>query len=523
MLQITSEFGRLREVIVHRPGQELVRMTPSTRDYFLFDDLIYNEHARQEHDWLIALLRDHLGVKVHYFEEMLYEALSLAPSEQRDSLLRQVCSMESGRPPVEQRIGQLEVMVRWFRGRGWAQYTQDPEGDPMSGAPGSFSSSLAPLLTRTRDTAPLSAVDLESSDYLERRLDGWCSQGDYRALAEELVQGIESGVAGASPTERPGPQANGNQQRLIDADKDALRDFTEGRLFFLTPLPNLMFMRDVGTVVGKRFLLSRMAAPGRAREPLLLDFVQRHHPRFQGTTRWTWADTRISDPAWPLASSPKLLLECGNVMQLREDLIVLGVSERTTMDAVQRLSDAWREHAASHNRPMVLYVLRLPAGFNHLDSVFGMISEDECVIYPPVFEPYGPASVDVVRAELGKEPVRPTRSADFFRSLRADGLDLTPIACGGDDPVDQQREQWFSASNLLAVAPGKVIIYRSSERTVAELARRGYRVVDINDVQTGATRLSLDDPGKWVLKIKGSELSRGHGGPHSLMLPLVRD
>jgi arginine deiminase len=172
---------------------------------------------------------------------------------------------------------------------------------------------------------------------------------------------------------------------------------------------------------------------------------------------------------------------------------------------------------------MVLYVLRLPAGFNHLDSVFGMISEDECVIYPPVFEPYGPASVDVVRAELGKEPVQPTRSADFFKSLRADGLDLHPIMCGGDDPVDQQREQWFSASNLLAVAPGKVVIYRSSEKTVEELARRGYRVVDINDVQTGVTTLSLDDPGKWVLKIKGSELSRGHGGPHSLMLPLVRD
>ncbi|HEY0070403.1 MAG TPA: arginine deiminase family protein, partial [Chloroflexia bacterium] len=245
--------------------------------------------------------------------------------------------------------------------------------------------------------------------------------------------------------------------------------------------------------------------------------------RFQGTTRWTWADKRISDPAWPVASSPTLMLECGNVMQLREDLIVLGVSERTSMDAVQRLSDAWREHAASHNRRMVLYVLRLPAGFNHLDSVFGMISEDECVIYPPVFEPYGPASVDVVRAELGKEPVRPTRSADFFKSMRADGLDLTPITCGGDDPVDQQREQWFSASNLLAVAPGKVIIYRSSEKTVEKLARRGYRVVDINEVQIGATSLSLDDPGKWVLKIKGSELSRGHGGPHSLMLPLVRD
>ena len=168
-------------------------------------------------------------------------------------------------------------------------------------------------------------------------------------------------------------------------------------------------------------------------------------------------------------------------------------------------------------------MLRLPAGFNHLDSVLGVISPTECIVYQPVFEPYGPASVDVVRAELGDGPVRPTRSADFFESLRHDGIDLTPISCGGSDPMDQQREQWFSAANLLAVAPGKVIIYRSSERTIAELERHGYRVIDINDVQTGETSISLDGPEKWALKIKGSELSRGHGGPHSLVMPLVRD
>ena len=54
----------------------------------------------------------------------------------------------------------------------------DPEGDPMSGAPGSIASALSSVSTRTRNTAPLSAVDLESSDYLERRLGGWCAQED---------------------------------------------------------------------------------------------------------------------------------------------------------------------------------------------------------------------------------------------------------------------------------------------------------------------------------------------------------
>ncbi len=519
-LNVNSEYGRLREVIVHRPGRELVRMTPSTRDYFLFDDLLYDEHARQEHDWFTDLLQNHLDVKVHFFEQMLRESLAAADPEQRDALLRQVCEMESGRPPVEQRIGQLEVMVRWFRGHGWPQSPHDPEADPDAAAPGSHA--RAATLLKARETAPLAAHDRQAFDFLRERLNCWCNDGDYRALTEELVEGIESGVAGVSPSERPGPP-NGKYHSLPDMDADAIRNYTEGRLFYLTPLPNLMFLRDSGTVVGDRFLLARMAAPGRLREPLLLDFVERHHPRFRGAPRWTWADRRINDPSWPLASSPYLHLEGGNILQLRDDLFVLGVSERTSMEAVQRVADGWREHAAGEGKRIILYVLLLPAGFNHLDSVFSMISETECVIYPPVFEPYGPASVDVVRAELGAGPVRPTRAAGFLETLQRDGLDLLPIACGGSDPVDQQREQWFSACNLLALAPGKVIIYRSAECTLAELARHGYRIVDINDVQIGAIKLSLDEPGKWALKIKGSELSRGHGGPHSLALPLVRD
>jgi len=527
-LHVTSEFGRLREVVVHRPGRELVRMTPSTRDFFLFDDLLFDEHAQQEHDWFTDLLQNHLGVKVHLFGMMLREALAAAPDEQRDALLSQVCRMESGKPPVEQRIGQLEVMVRWFQGQGWPQYTQDPEGDPNAAAPGTLRGTLASLLSHSLDTGPLSAHEIESFDYLQHRLESWIAEGNLTSLAEELIEGIESGVAGASPSERPGPGANGNgkangKHPNPNNDNDALRHFVEGRLFHLTPLPNLMFMRDIGTVVNDRFLLGRMAAPGRAREPLLLDFVERHHPRFKESSRWVWADTRINDPAWPVASSPLIHLEGGNVMQLREDLVVMGVNSRTTLEAVQRLSDAWRADAVERGKRMLLYVLRLPAGFNHLDSIIGAISPTECVVYSPVFEPYGPASVDVVRVELGPEPVRPTRSADFFDSLRRDGVDLTPIPCGGSDPVDQQREQWFSAANLLALAPGKVVIYRSSERTIAELARRGYEVIDITDVQIGTAKLDLDGPGKWALKVKGSELSRGHGGPHSLVLPLVRD
>lgn len=524
-LQVTSEFGRLREVIAHRPGRELARMTPSTRDYFLFDDLLFDEHAQQEHDWLTSLLQDHLGVKVYYFGQMLAESLAESSDGERKALLSQVCRLESDMPPVEQRIGQLEVLVRWFQGQGWPQYTHDPEGDPNAAAPGSLPYNLSTVFSHSSATGPLSTQQLESFDYLQHRLECRCAERDFAALAEELIEGIEARAAEPSSSQLPCPEPDGNgaAHQAQSGDVDALRRYVEGQLFYLTPLPNLMFMRDLGTVVNKRLLLARMAAPGRTREPLLLDFVQRNHPRFKQTQRWTWADARINDPAWLVASSPHLQLEGGNVLQLREDMLVVGVSQRTSLESVQRVADAGRAYAIEQGKPVILYVLRLPAGFNHLDSVLGVINHNECVVYSPVFEPYGPASVDVVRAELGEAPVRPTRSADFFGSLRADGIDLTAIPCGGMDPIDQQREQWFSAANLLALAPGKVLIYRSSERTIEELARNGYTVHDTTDVQTGAVTLDLDSPGKWVLRVKGSELSRGHGGPHSLLLPLVRE
>lgn len=527
-ITVTSETGRLREAIVHRPGLELVRMTPSTLEYFLFDDVLYEKTARQEHDWLVDLLQNHLGVKVYYFDRMLAEALALAPPAERSALISTVCRMEAGIPPVEQRVGQLEVMVRWSQAHGWPQYPQDPEGQPAAAAPGTLPGTLAAMLAHKSVTRPLMEDEADAFDYLQRRLEAWCDEGDFTGLSKDLIEGIETRVAGSSPSERPGPAqaANGTNHTpgysVGESDPQALRHFAGGLLFNLTPLPNMMFIRDVGTVIADRLLISRMAAPARSREPLLLDFVQRNHPRLKDARRWMWADASPSDPGWPFAASPRLHLEGGSVLQLREDLVVLGVNQRTSLEAAQRLADTWRESAARQGKRLIIYLLRMPVGFNHLDSVFGVINTDECVVYPPVFQSYGPASVDVVRAELSSNPLRPTRASDFFESLRKDGLDFDVIPCGGNDPLDQQREQWFSATSMLALAPGKVIMYRSAERTAAELARHGYDIIDINDVQTGAVKLDLDAPGKWALKIKGSELSRGHGGPHSLVLPLVR-
>jgi arginine deiminase len=72
---IDSEVGQLREVIVHRPGRELDRLTPATAGELLFDDVLWSSRVRVEHDDFSRLLRSR-GVAVRYFADLLAEAIA---------------------------------------------------------------------------------------------------------------------------------------------------------------------------------------------------------------------------------------------------------------------------------------------------------------------------------------------------------------------------------------------------------------------------------------------------------------
>src|SRR5580765_4061300 len=73
-LHVDSEVGVLRQVIVHRPGLELTRLTPANVHDLLFDDVMWAQRAREEHDAYVQKLRDK-GVQVHLFANLLAEAL----------------------------------------------------------------------------------------------------------------------------------------------------------------------------------------------------------------------------------------------------------------------------------------------------------------------------------------------------------------------------------------------------------------------------------------------------------------
>ena len=75
-LGVRSEVGVLRQVVLHRPGLELERLTPGNVHQLLFDDVLWAERAREEHDAFAELLRSR-GVVVHLFADLLAEALDV--------------------------------------------------------------------------------------------------------------------------------------------------------------------------------------------------------------------------------------------------------------------------------------------------------------------------------------------------------------------------------------------------------------------------------------------------------------
>jgi arginine deiminase len=73
---VDSEVGTLRKVIVHRPGLEHTRLTPSNAQELLFDDVIWVKRAKEEHDGFCGVMRDR-GVEVLYAEQLLTDVLEI--------------------------------------------------------------------------------------------------------------------------------------------------------------------------------------------------------------------------------------------------------------------------------------------------------------------------------------------------------------------------------------------------------------------------------------------------------------
>jgi arginine deiminase len=250
--------------------------------------------------------------------------------------------------------------------------------------------------------------------------------------------------------------------------------------FVIDPLPNLLFTRDSSVWIGDHVAITSLAMPARRRETTLTGAIFTHHPRFRDAPR--------------AYSSGLESLEGGDVLLMAPGVVAVGTGERTTPAGVERLAQRLFKEGLADT------VLAVPIAQEratmHLDTVCTMVDVDAVVMYPNVADELTAIALTPRDDGLDVAPRQPFLVA----AAKAMGIDTLRIIDTGLDPVTAEREQWDDGNNTLAVGPRLAVAY---ERNVETNAR-------------------LEEAGIEVLRISGSELGSGRGGPRCMSCPVSR-
>lgn len=299
----------------------------------------------------------------------------------------------------------------------------------------------------------------------------------------------------------------------LPARVDTLTSFLRNEYYALYPLYNFYFTRDAAVTVGNQALICRMANKVRMRESLIMDAIYRHSGAFECSVLDVNAGRNESSP---------VIMEGGDIIIAREDIIIIGNGVRTTSQGIDFIIDSIKiSHPHGRKHVLVQQLPSEPESFIHLDMVFTLLDKDKCMIFRPLIMNGTQYQTVHITIDDGKvSSIRPV--AGLLPALKSLGMDLKPIVCGGDDEWDQEREQWHSGANFFAFAPGKVLTYARNIHTLEELDKEGFEIVRAKDFIEGRGDTAVYGDRPCVISIDGSELPRGGGGARCMTMPLSR-
>ena len=259
--------------------------------------------------------------------------------------------------------------------------------------------------------------------------------------------------------------------------------------FVLAPLPNLLYQRDTSCWIYGGVSINAMARPARIRETVTGEAIYRWHPMFAEADFDVWYHGADAAPA---------TIEGGDILVIGNGAVLVGMSERTTPQAVEVL--AHRLFGAGAARCLVAIDMPKQRAFMHLDTLLTMADHG-------VFTKYAgmgmlPSYTIEPGATASELKVTDHPAQDMHRAIAA-ALDrpYITVLTAVQDVHAAQREQWDDGCNVLAVEPGVVVAY---ERNVT-------------------TNAYLQDNGIEVIPVPGGELGRGRGGPRCMSCPIERD
>lgn len=276
--------------------------------------------------------------------------------------------------------------------------------------------------------------------------------------------------------------------------------------FVMAPTPNLLFTRDLAAVVKDSILLSQPAKKARLREAILMETLVRFHPLF----------TDVRDNIIQIGKQASI--EGGDVLVVSDQLVIIGMSERTSfsglMKATEQLLESGIEHVLAVDIPKQRSSM-------HLDTIFTFCDEGECVAFPPAISEREDNVVALSRSNGAiVSELMPSlhKALEYFLER-----EMTFIPCGGENRTSQFREQWTDGANMFALAPGIIVGYERNTNTFRELKEHGYRLMNQYEFsEEFEDRVFEPGDQKIAIKFMGHELCRGRGGARCMTLPIER-
>jgi arginine deiminase len=300
---------------------------------------------------------------------------------------------------------------------------------------------------------------------------------------------------------------------LMDLSGDALTRFAvEGQAaelkgLVLNPSPNLLFTRDLAAVVRDGIVVSRAAKTARIRESILMEMLVQHHPIFS-----TVKQKAIRIPVHDT-------IEGGDILVASEDVVLIGMSERTSFSGVMQAADQLLTLGVKH---VLIVDIPKQRSSMHLDTIFTFAHPNECVAFSPAIQD---RSQNVVL--LNKDGDRiVNRLMPSLKHALQECLerDITFIECGGPDVLNQHREQWSDGANLFCLAPGVVVGYERNTNTFKSMEEHGYTVITQDEFLSRYSESPFEPDASMRLAVTfiGHELCRGRGGARCMTMPISR-
>jgi len=295
----------------------------------------------------------------------------------------------------------------------------------------------------------------------------------------------------------------------VPLPKNTLTNYLCEEYFALQPLHNFFFTRDSASAYLDSVFINRMASSVRRRESVIMNAIFDHHPDFI---------TKTINPKLSRSFSPELSMEGGDILIARKDIMIIGMSSRTTSQGIDFIA----KKIESREFPKNIIVQELPESpesFIHLDMVFTLLDVDKCMIYEPVIMRANKYFTILLQIDNGKIK-NISEEINILEALKKLKMPLQPILCGGKHEHNQTREQWHSGANFFAFGQGKIIGYERNQHTIEELNKNDFEVVSAKEIIAG--NVDIHKLNKVVVTIHGSELSRGGGGARCMTMPINR-